>query len=74
MHPRESRVSAISAQLRGGRAFASRNVVLIAFSVIWIASAVYLFVRSSSLFFSSLSLVATLVIVALGLTDRKSVV
>lgn len=61
-------MSAISAQLRGGRAFASRNVVLIAFSVIWIASAVYLFVRSSSLFFSSLSLVATLVIVALGLT------
>lgn len=45
-----------------------RNSVLIALSAFWLASAAYLFTRSSTLFFSSLSLVASLLLVALGLT------
>lgn len=61
-------MGATSAVVRGGRSLASRNLVLVALTALWGASAIYLFFRSTSLFFSSLSFVAMLVIVALGLT------
>jgi urea transport system permease protein len=59
-------------RLHGGvirRIFASRRSdVLLALSLLWIASAAYLWTKSSVLFFSSFSVVAALVLVAVGLT------
>lgn len=61
-------MSATSAAVRGDRSLVSRNFMLVVLTALWGAAALYLFFRSSSLFFSSLSLVAMLVVVALGLT------
>jgi urea transport system permease protein len=61
-------MSAVSATSRVRRLVSGRNGVLVALSAFWLTCAIYLFTRSSTLFFSSLSLVASLLLVALGLT------
>lgn len=54
--------------MRRGPAFIRENAPLVVLSACWFSCAVYLLTRSTTLFFSSLSLVASLVLVALGLT------
>jgi branched-subunit amino acid ABC-type transport system permease component len=57
-----------SATTHRGVAVLRDNTTLVVLSVFWLSCAIYLLTRSTTLFFSSLSLVASLVLVALGLT------
>jgi urea transport system permease protein len=54
--------------MRRGSSVIRENTLLVVLSAVWLGCAVYVATKSSTLFFSSLSLVASLVLVALGLT------